>query len=228
MIWSSVAGLLSAEELVNYTLRIKPIFGERCFACHGALKQTSGLRLDSGPFILAGSDSGAVVVPEKPAESLLISMVADNADSIIPREGEGTSLKSEEIELLKRWIAEGAQFPEEDQPERDPRSYWSYQPIVRPQVPQLQNPVLANNPIDAFLAAQHEENHLIAVKTAEAHFAAPCLSRPHRYASDQRRASGVSRESIRRRLRSSYGQTFSESTLRRALGTALDGHLAIQ
>jgi hypothetical protein len=40
MILSSMAGLLSAEELVNYTLHIKPILAERCFACHGALKKT--------------------------------------------------------------------------------------------------------------------------------------------------------------------------------------------
>ena len=129
MVLSSVAGLLSAEELVNYALHIKPLLADRCFACHGALKQNSGLRLDSGPLILAGSDSGAVVVPGKPAESLLIGRVTGKADSIMPPEGEGTSLKSEEIELLKRWIAEGAQFPEEDQPERDPRNYWSYQPM---------------------------------------------------------------------------------------------------
>jgi hypothetical protein len=169
MILSSMAGLLSAEELVNYTLHIKPILAERCFACHGALKQNSGLRLDSGPLILAGSDSGPVIVPGKPAESLLIGMVTGKADLIMPPEGEGTSLKTEEIELFKRWVAEGAQFPDEDQPERDPRSYWSYQPVTRPKVPQLQNPALANNPIDALLAAHHEKNHLIAVKAAEPH-----------------------------------------------------------
>jgi hypothetical protein len=72
MVLSSIAGLLSAEELVNYALHIKPLLADRCFACHGALKQNSGLRLDSGPLILAGSDSGAVVVPGKPAESLLM------------------------------------------------------------------------------------------------------------------------------------------------------------
>ena len=56
---------------VDYVREVKPLFQERCFACHGALKQNAKLRLDSGELIRKGSSKGPIVVPGKSAESPL-------------------------------------------------------------------------------------------------------------------------------------------------------------
>ena len=51
-----------AAEPVDYVRQIKPILKERCFACHGALKQKAGLRLDSGTLIRKGGDGGPPII----------------------------------------------------------------------------------------------------------------------------------------------------------------------
>jgi mono/diheme cytochrome c family protein len=71
---------------VDYPTQIKPIFTARCLACHGALKQESGLRLDTGANTRAGGDSGAAVVPGNVADSLLIQRVsATDVSERMPR-----------------------------------------------------------------------------------------------------------------------------------------------
>ena len=155
---------LAAKEIVDYATQIKPLLAERCFACHGPLKQESSLRLDAGSHILTGGDSGEIVVPGKADDSLLLEMVSSNdGEPAMPPTGEGSPLKPLQVELLKRWINEGANFPADDQPEIDPRDFWSYQPVVRPEIP----PHSGNNPIDAFVEARHAELDLTPVELAK-------------------------------------------------------------
>src|SRR5688572_29465395 len=100
---------------VDYLREVKPILHERCFACHGALKQESGLRLDTGSLIRQGGESGAAIEPGKSAESLLVERVsAASEDERMPPEGK--PLTSDQIELLKRWIDAGAISPTDEQP----------------------------------------------------------------------------------------------------------------
>ena len=69
----SLPGLSAlAAEPVDYLRNIKPIFKERCFACHAALKQEAGLRLDTGTSIRKGSENGPVLVIGKSAGQCLI------------------------------------------------------------------------------------------------------------------------------------------------------------
>jgi hypothetical protein len=70
---------------------------------------------------------------------------------------EGEPLKPEQIAALRTWIAENAVAPVDEQPERDPREHWAFRPIVRPPVPTVANSAWVRNPIDAFLAQQHEQ-----------------------------------------------------------------------
>src|SRR6476661_3887341 len=73
---------------IDYLKQVKPIFMERCVACHGALKQKGGLRLDAAPLLLKGGDNGAVVSPHKSGESLLIYAVTGTHDVVrMPKEG---------------------------------------------------------------------------------------------------------------------------------------------
>src|SRR5438046_909169 len=66
------AGQASAAEPVDYLHQVKPILKQRCYACHAALKQKSGLRLDTGAAIRRGGDSGPAVEPGHDEESLLL------------------------------------------------------------------------------------------------------------------------------------------------------------
>lgn len=145
----------AADGGVDYLHDIKPILQERCYACHGALKQQAGLRLDTGAFARKGGDSGAALVPGKPEGSLLLTRVSAPAlDERMPPEGE--PLTPPQIAALKAWIAAGATSPADEPPETDPRQHWAFQPVVRPAVPSVKNAAWTGNPIDAFLAEKYE------------------------------------------------------------------------
>lgn len=150
------------ESQVDYLTQIKPLLRERCYACHGGLKQEGGLRLDTGDLIRQGGDSGAAVdVEESPELNLLIERVADtDPASRMPPEFEGEPLTAQHLDLLKRWIAGGATSPEDERPEADPSKHWSFQPIVRPEVPKGEGAGWTRNPIDVWIAKGHREKGL--------------------------------------------------------------------
>src|SRR5687767_6306902 len=82
--------------LVDFHRDIKPLLKARCYACHGALKQNSSLRLDTAATLLTGGDSGPAAVPGKSGESLIIEAVTgDLAVWRMPPEGE--ALTSDQI-----------------------------------------------------------------------------------------------------------------------------------
>ena len=90
---------------VDYEREIKPLLFQKCAACHGALKQNSGLRLDAGELIRKGGDSGPIVVPGQSDGSVLIERVTAQDHSVrMPPEGQGEKLSESQVELLRRWI----------------------------------------------------------------------------------------------------------------------------
>jgi hypothetical protein len=157
---------LCADEPVDYLRNVKPVLQERCYACHGALKQESALRLDTAAAIQQGGNSGPAIVPGKVDESRLIERVtAEDADYRMPPEGK--PLSAAEIAHLKQWIAEGAPHSDDETPEEDPLAHWAFQPIVRPAVPRVNDADWSRNPIDAFLAEGHEREGLRPVPVAD-------------------------------------------------------------
>ncbi len=146
---------------VDYEREIKPIFREHCAACHGVLKQNGSLRVDTGDFLRTGGDSGPAVVPGKPDESLLVKVVSGRGDFLMPPEGEGSKLSAAKIDVITRWIAEGANSPADERPDEDPKKYWSYQSVQRPATPLIPGADV-RHPIDEFLAAEHQKRGLVA------------------------------------------------------------------
>ena len=125
----------------DYSEDIKPVLQERCYACHGALKQKAGLRLDTALNIRKGGKDGRVVTPGDPGKSELIARVlsGDPEERMPP---EGAPLKPEEIESLKKWITDGAAVPEGEKPQADPGEHWAFQlPVKYPLNGQQGNPV---------------------------------------------------------------------------------------
>ncbi|MGE0608448.1 MAG: PSD1 and planctomycete cytochrome C domain-containing protein [Pirellulales bacterium] len=163
-------GTVPADDTVDYQKQIKPLLRERCYACHGALKQQSGLRLDTAALIRQGGDGGPAAMPGQADQSLILSRVAAVDESRMPPEGEGAALSPEELSLLKAWINAGADGPADEQPEEDPAKHWAFQPIVRPAVPPLAEEAAAGrNPIDAFIAQQQLARGLVAAQSAASH-----------------------------------------------------------
>jgi len=155
---SSSASVAIAEPS-DYDKQIKPIFAARCTACHGALKQEGGLRLDAGTLARRGGDSGAVIAPGDSASSILVERVtASDPAERMPHEGE--PLTSEQIAAIREWVDQGASSPADEQPDRDPREHWAFRQIVRPAIPEASSATWVRNPIDAFIAANHQRQGL--------------------------------------------------------------------
>ena len=140
--------------VVDYSRDIKPVLKERCFACHGALQQKAGLRLDTGAMLRRGGDGGPAVVAGKVADSLLVERIASKDDSLrMPAEGK--PLTAEQVALFKAWIEQGATSPENEQPEQDPREHWAFKKPSRPVRPEIRSSKSeVRNAVDAFVDAK--------------------------------------------------------------------------
>jgi uncharacterized protein DUF1549/uncharacterized protein DUF1553/cytochrome c len=158
---SFACALAAAGDRVDYLRDVKPILAEKCYACHGALKQQAGLRLDTAASIRTGGDSGSAITPGKPVESLLVKRLSVlDAETRMPPESEGERLDSRQLQIVQAWIEQGAKAPDEPLPP-DPRNHWAYKSPVRPVVPMVQHAAWIRNPIDAFIAANHDRLNLL-------------------------------------------------------------------
>ncbi len=158
----------SADERVDYLRDVKPILRRHCFACHAALKQEGGLRLDTMASMRQGGDSGSSLQPGKAAASLLIERI-QSADESVRMPQEGMPLNRREIETLAAWVREGAKGPADEEPEPDPAQHWAFIPPVRPPIPDMKGDEGPGNPLDAFIIAEHDRHGLFALPEAEKH-----------------------------------------------------------
>jgi len=157
----------SPQKPVDYVKDVKPLLTRHCSSCHGPLKQESGLRVDTAKSLLKGGDSGPALVAGKSSKSLILERVTAEAGSRMPPEEEGKPLSQKEIAILKSWIDSGARAPADEKAIADPKKFWSYQPVVRPAVPDVRNTSWVRNPIDAFIAAEQEKRALHPRPAAE-------------------------------------------------------------
>jgi cytochrome c553 len=155
--------------------KIRPLLIERCSSCHGADKQSGGLRLDSVSAIRAGGDQGSPIEPGNPDESLLIKAVRySDQDFQMPPKGK---IADEEIRLLEEWVRLGGAMPVgESVPApakpsfsiEDRRHHWAYQPVRRVAPPTVASNDRWENPIDLFLQSKREEKGLSPTNRAGA------------------------------------------------------------
>jgi mono/diheme cytochrome c family protein len=148
--WIAAAELPpAATDPVDFVRDIRPLFEKHCIKCHGPEKQKADLRLDGKAAAMRGVTDGPVILPGRGAESRLVAAVAGvDEDLVMPPKGD--PLTPEQVGKLRRWIDDGAQWPDEA-PGRDPiKSHWSFQPVHRPAIPAGQG----TNPIDAFISAK--------------------------------------------------------------------------
>jgi ankyrin repeat protein len=97
-----------AQAKVDYEKDVRPLLSQHCYGCHGDTVQQSGLRLDLRQNALRGGDYGPVIIPGKSGESKLIRRVVDGDGGVqMPPTG---PLSQEEIDVLRAWIDQGAEF----------------------------------------------------------------------------------------------------------------------
>ena len=130
---------------IDFNRDIRPILSENCYTCHGpdANKLKAGLRFDVKESAFGKAKSGEIaVVPGAPEKSEMIRrLTATDPDDVMPPAKENKALKPEQVELLTRWIKEGAAWA----------GHWAFESIRKPQVPQG---VRSAGPIDAFVEAR--------------------------------------------------------------------------
>jgi hypothetical protein len=135
--------------------KVRPLLIDQCIGCHGAEKQSGGLRLDSREAMLKGGDSGPAMEPGNAANSHIVQAIRYDGDLQMPPE---TPLKDEQKQILTHWIESGAAWPANAQPlgsatPSAAKTHWAFQPVVKPSVPEVANDQRLNvrNEIDSFL-----------------------------------------------------------------------------
>ena len=132
---------------IDFNRDVRPILSNNCFSCHGPDEKVrkAKLRLDTHEGAIAAS-----VVPGKPDASELITRLTATPDdaSIMPPAKTGKKLTPREVDILKQWVKEGANYS----------THWAYVPPKRPEVPKSSTQL--KTPIDAFIQARLRAENL--------------------------------------------------------------------
>ncbi len=143
-----LAGPAHGEEVV-FGRDIRPLLSDRCFACHGPDRagQENDLRLDNREAAV----EFAIVPGDASASELIERIISEDPSTVMPPpESAKPPLSPAEVDLLKRWINEGADYTE----------HWAYVPPQRPTVPAIQGDTWSAGPIDAFILKEMQSRHL--------------------------------------------------------------------
>ena len=104
--------LLKVEK-VSFEKDIAPIIKDMCFKCHGGEKVKGKLKLNTKALAMEGGESGKAILPGKPSISkFYTSMIDPDEDILMPPPKEKARPSKEQIERVKKWIEEGADWPE--------------------------------------------------------------------------------------------------------------------
>jgi hypothetical protein len=116
-----------AETAERFERQVRPLLADHCWKCHGKDKQEASLRLDSAVALAAGGDSGPVVVPGNPQESLLVRAIGYQGELKMPPDGK---LDHGQIALLTNWVKNGAPWPKYDNAQSPPGAARLTEPVA--------------------------------------------------------------------------------------------------
>ncbi len=114
-----------AAEPVQFARDVLPVLSANCYACHGPDEHNrkAKLRLDIEGEAKKPRDGGTPIAAGQPDESLIIErLTSDDPDIVMPPPKSHKTVKPEQIEAIRRWIAEGARW----------QRHWSFEPVVKP------------------------------------------------------------------------------------------------
>jgi mono/diheme cytochrome c family protein len=155
-----------------FETKIRPLFAEKCYACHTESRM-GGLQLDSREHFLKGGKSGPVAVPGDPGASLLVKALRYDANPKMPPTGK---LAAEQIASVEAWVKAGAQWPQDGKAAlrsapykitAEQRAFWSFKPIKPANPPDVKDADWTRTEIDRFIAAKLEARGLHPVRSAD-------------------------------------------------------------
>ena len=151
-----VAADATSTGKLSFNGDIRSILVEHCFSCHGAdsAGRKADLRLDLRDDAV---ESGAIVPGDVDSSVMLDRIFSDDPEEVMPPPSVKKPLSSEHKELLKRWIAEGAEY----------EPHWSFIPPKRPEPPAVKNAAWVRNPIDRFILSRLEAEGLTPAAEAD-------------------------------------------------------------
>ena len=156
---------------LTFEEHVRPILKAYCFDCHGADDNPEGqLDLRLRRFLVKGGATGPAIEAGNPRESLLLYRIQQG--EMPPRE---VKVPEQDMVTIAQWIAAGAPTARVEPQEigggigitAEDRAFWSFQPVVRPQLPEGDIDPRARTPIDALLLAKMRENRLSFSPDAE-------------------------------------------------------------
>lgn len=149
LLLSTGSVLFAAESAPSYDKDIRPILSQYCFKCHGPdpLHREADLRLDTREGATAEGASGvrAIVPGEAEASEVMRRVLSADSEVVMPPPTTKLTLNDKQKDLLKRWIASGADY----------RPHWAYVAPKRPSIPDLSSSPLGSrlrSPLDSLIA----------------------------------------------------------------------------
>ncbi|MDA0835029.1 MAG: DUF1553 domain-containing protein [Planctomycetota bacterium] len=139
-----------SQQPIDFNREIRPILSDNCFICHGpdAATRVSEWRLDRKESAFADLGGYTAIIAGDASNSPLHQRISSNdSEQIMPPADSGKKLTLEQIELIKRWIDQGAEW----------REHWAYVAPVRPTVPAVIDTSWARQPFDKFILAIIEQ-----------------------------------------------------------------------
>jgi hypothetical protein len=146
----SILLTITANAAVDFNRDIRPILSDKCFHCHGPDEETreAELRLDTYEGATEGGEFEVPIEPGKPDESEIIARILNqDPDEIMPPPETHKKVTAKELELLKQWIEEGAEYD-------DP---WTYKNPVKHPDPTVQTKDWPVNFVDRFILSRLEK-----------------------------------------------------------------------
>jgi len=137
---------------IDFDRDVRPILAEHCFSCHGpdAAGRKAELRLDQSSGLFTPRKGGPPVVLKGNAAGSLLYLRITSADNPMPPVDAHLPLTSAQIDVIRRWIDAGADYPDR----------WFFVAPARPSPPGVLHASWVKNPIDAFVAQKLEELQL--------------------------------------------------------------------
>jgi hypothetical protein len=165
------ADTLTPAELEFFESKVRPVFAKNCYGCHSSQLKApmGGLYLDSPNSMRMGGKSGPAIVPGDPEASLLIHAIRYDGRKMPP----SGKLSNSDIANLEKWVVMGAPDPRQGPKKvsssidvEKGRRYWAFQPPLKSVPPDVRNSDWSSQPIDRFVLARMEKEHLTPVADA--------------------------------------------------------------
>lgn len=154
LIIGAARGTFAGEtQTIDFSRDVLPILADKCFHCHGpdGEARQAELRLDLKDNVFADRDGHRLVVPAKTEQSeLLLRVTSNDVDARMPPKSEPRQLSSVQIDILRRWVEQGAAWTK----------HWAFEPAKRPELPAVSKREWPRNEIDHFVLTRLDREQL--------------------------------------------------------------------